>query len=248
MRLLWDNKLIDVTITPDVESIEYPSSNLVDPRLSRFYKTNDDANQSIVFSGTSVKASYIAIAGHNFSSGAQITLQGNTEDVWIDPDFEKEITWRAGIIVHDFTESEYAYWRLVVDDSNSDGYLRIGYVYLGTYLQMPGMEIGQDIDDDAGDGYLARNLKISHPRVTHEQRAAIREAFNSCRVGNISFSTSGQFYADGRVRPVIVLMWAHDLESEEPVYAIFGDDKLQWKRTDDPGLPWKITIEYREVF
>lgn len=249
MRILWDNKLLDMTITPGTESIDYPSSNIIEPRLTRYFKTENDADQEIVFSAAAaVTASYIAIVSHNISSGATIKLQGNTSDSWTTPAFEETVTWASGTIVHAFTSHSYAYWRLYIDDDNTDGYITIGYVYLGTYLQMPGMEPDQQIEYDTKEGYLFRAGKINFPRVSNTLRASINEMFAAVRTGTVDFSASGQFYADGDVKPIIVLIWANDLDVEDSIYCIIETDKLAWKKTENSAYPWKATLEFREVF
>lgn len=248
MRNLWNNEILNMTIIPDTESIEYPSSNLIDPRLSRYFKTENDADQRIVFSGVDITASYIAIIAHNISSGATILLQGNNTDIWDEPDFEETLTWDSDIIIKQFTESTYNYWRLYIDDDNNDGYIRIGYIYLSTYLQMPGMEPDQQIDYDVKEGYLFRSPKINHPRVTFTQKDDINEMFAAVRVGSVDFSSTGQLYADGNVKTIVILIWANELSVEKAIYCIIEDDKLTWKKSDDRRYPYKVTIQYREVF
>lgn len=82
-------------------------------------------------------ASYALIAGHNLSAGASIKLQGNDYNSWNGPLLEEDMTWDSETIVHALTEVSYPFWRLLIDDpNNSDGVLKIGRPYLGTFYQV----------------------------------------------------------------------------------------------------------------
>ncbi len=84
-----------------------------------------------------ITASYALIAGHNLSAGASIKLQGNNFNSWNGPPLEEDMTWDSKTIVHALTEVSYPFWRLLIDDpNNTDGIIKIGRPYLGTYYQV----------------------------------------------------------------------------------------------------------------
>ena len=148
MIILWNNEIDKNTYTALTEHVDYPLTNLIDPRLSRVYHSLSDDDQYILIAGTDIKADAIAILNHNISSGATIRIQGNDADVWGAPTFNQLLTWAEYILFQEFTSGEYDYWRLFVDDpANPDGYIKIGRLYLGEVLEMPGMKPDQEIDD-----------------------------------------------------------------------------------------------------
>lgn len=70
------------------------------------------------------------------SSTATIKLQGNETDVWTSPSYERVISYDSKSLMKlsssGLHSSPLRYWRLLVEDlDNLDGYIEIGFVYLG---------------------------------------------------------------------------------------------------------------------
>ncbi len=92
------------------------------------------------------------ILDHNFSSGATLTLQANSTDDWVSPAYEQGLTYHEAKIGL-FLDQTYRYWRLAAEDqSNPDGYLEVGELFLGDGLDsgliLPGgPELGLDGSD-----------------------------------------------------------------------------------------------------
>lgn len=85
--------------------------------------------------GSAISCDALAIIAHNFSSGIRCKLQGNSSDSWSAPAIEETITYNSKTMVNFFTADSYQYWRIVFDDfDNTDGYVQIGRVFLGTAL------------------------------------------------------------------------------------------------------------------
>lgn len=96
----------------------------------------DDPNTiTLTFSeAKNIKA--LAILDHNLPSAAVITLMGNTSDAWGAPAYSQVITHNADKIGC-YLDQTYQYWRLQISDqSNADGYIEIGEMYLGNYLEL----------------------------------------------------------------------------------------------------------------
>ncbi|HMA78882.1 MAG TPA: hypothetical protein VKP88_07200, partial [Candidatus Paceibacterota bacterium] len=151
MIQLWDNHILGtVTIDQKSESPYYEFDDaLTDTRLSRRGRTLDVDGEWITFDfGSAVTADYCAILAHNITSGATVKIQANSSDSWAAPPVDETIDIDQvetgtvdDTILHNFTSSEYRYWRLYIDDdSNSDGYIEIGYIFIGEYTQWPGMD------------------------------------------------------------------------------------------------------------
>lgn len=246
MIILWDNKIIDATLTADTENENYPLTNLQDTVIAKRYRST--ADNVIVKSSTQTRATYFCILGHNLSAGAVITLQGNNTDSWGSPSFSQTVEWDSAIIIHNFTQATYNYWRVVItdDDTGTDGYIEIGLLYLGTALQMPGMAQDQIVIDGtesktqistAGQAYgdrrfVYRNFKINFLNISHDKRAEVREMWNGVH----------------NVQPIIVLLWGNRLGYESIMYAVIDQDKMEWQKGNSYLLPWKTTIQLREVF
>ena len=253
MRILWDNKAISATLSTAGEDTDYPATNMQDRRLSRYYKSLTDVDQEVIIDlDAPIAVSYFAIFNHNISSSATIKLQGANEDTndvvdWDNPDFETTVTHSAYYLIKSITEQTYDRWRFYVDDPlNSDGYIKIGLIYIGTYLQMPGMKIDQEIPKAVtstrklgyggqvyGDkNYVYRNPKINHPFLTNDQKTNINTMFEEVQ----------------NFKPVILLIWANDLDFESPIYCVIDQPQIIFKRTDSHNLKWQTQIKYREVY
>ncbi len=246
MQMLWDNKLLNATLARSTEAPRYPVESLQDTRLSRVFRTADVSDEYVKIE-TEITASRLAILAHNLTSGATITLQGNNTDSWTTPAFSHTCTWKEDIILEKFTQATYSYWRLYIHDpANTDGYIELGGLFLGTYLQLPNMSIDQEIPDVTtseasesatgqtyGDeGYIYRNPKINFPSITHTQRGNIRTMWRSVK----------------NVTPVITVIWANREDIETPIYGRIDQDDLVFKRTENPVAPFSTSIKIKEVF
>lgn len=251
MRILYDT-LIDsgVTLTASTEDGNFPVANIQDPRLSLPWRSEDDDAEYIVIdagSGNTLNPTCVAIAGHNLTDGCTLKIQGHTADSWATPDVDQTITHRDGVIVHFFTGSAKRYWRLYIDDdSNPDGYVQIGRVMLGAYVQMPPVEPGVNLPVDTtsvaftsitgqvyGDeGVIVRVPGFQFPLVTETQRQALLTMWGA--VHNIT--------------PFVLVVWEDSLTVEGPLYCRLDQDSLPFELAREAGVMWSTTLKFREVF
>jgi len=253
MRILWDNKATSATLTTAGENPDYPATNMQDVRLSRYYRSLLDVEQYVEIDlDTPVTVTYFAIFNHNISADATIKLQGADEDTndvvdWDNPDFEVTVPHSEYYLIKNITEKTYDRWRLYVDDStNADTYIKIGSIYIGEYLQMPGMKIDQEIPiatasrrkiGEGGQAYGDKNYsyripKVNFPYLTNQQRNDINEMYTEIQ----------------NFKPVALLVWANDLDFESPIYSIIDQNRMVFKRTDSHNLKWQTQIKFREVY
>lgn len=83
--------------------------------------------------GSAQEVKVLVIYDHNLTSAATITLIG------VDPTILNEsITWAADKILHYLAATTTKrYWQLqITDDTNPDGYIRIGELFMGSYLEL----------------------------------------------------------------------------------------------------------------
>ena len=250
MRWLYDNKIESATITPLTENPDLPfNTAFKDGRLSRYARTIDIEDQTIVFDLTDDYAiSYVVIMGHNISASATVKIQGNDSNVWTAPDVDETLTVTSDIIIYNFSPAEtYRYWRLYIDDdSNTDGYIQISKVYLGSHLQLPGMSKSQKLptvsnstssDSTSGQTYMDIGLNyktgsITFPFVTDAQYATLETAFRFLN----------------KFKPFIMLVWESDLTFQPPIYSKLTTD-LDWTRAESiVGRKWTLNFSFREVF
>lgn len=247
MQILYDNKLSDCTVTAATENPDYPLTNFNESRLSGVYRSVNSDDQWIKMSGP-VTASRIVIAGHNLSVDAMIRIQGNNTDSWTSPSLNSLVTRKAGIITKQFTEVTYNYYRLFIDDaeSNASDYIEIGGLYIGTYLQLPGMKIDQTSSYNTtstgtvsksghlfgSSGIKYREFTVNFPSISNSQRDDIIEWWET--VENIT--------------PFYMIPWANREDLEKPMYCFINQDGIDFKRSDNYAVPWSTTIKFREVF
>ncbi len=142
MRLLWDNQIddTDFTLTPSTAAANFPETNLQDQRLSEQWRMTQITSQSLVIDagvGNTITATAAAIAAHNLTNGATITIQGNASDSWGSPTLDEAFAFDADLMVVFFDSAAFRFWRFELDDAgNTESFLRIGRMFLGTYLEI----------------------------------------------------------------------------------------------------------------
>lgn len=105
----------------------------------------DDPNTITLTFSEAKNITALEILDHNLSSAAVITLMGNTSDAWGAPAYSQVVAWNADKIGY-YLDQTYKYSRLQISDrSNPDGYIEIGELYLGPYLEL---SVNYDYDWD----------------------------------------------------------------------------------------------------
>jgi hypothetical protein len=92
--------------------------------------------------GTAREVKALILGDHNFTAGATILLAGDDANTF-DSDggaaqISEEIAWSEEIILHyPAVTATKRYWRIsVTDGDNPAGYIEIGELFLGSYLQL----------------------------------------------------------------------------------------------------------------
>lgn len=252
MQILYDNQAFNATINALTENPSYPFSTAIgsntQTQLSRVGRTIDVTSQYIDFSfGSATGVQYVAILGHNITSSATISIQGGT--ALGGNTFSQSITTEyRGVWIVAFTNVEsYQYWRLNISDAtNPDGYIEIGAVFLGTSLEMPGMNLGQVVSTESasvaspsasGQVYGDRRLnydiaEIVFIDITESKRQEIKTWISTVDI----------------VQPFVLLIWENDLDVQGPVYSVLTETP-QLARSTVPGSNlWGLTMKVREAF
>lgn len=97
----------------------------------------DSPNYIHVDFGSAQSITCFALLDHNFTSNAIVTLQANSIDDFTSPPFDETLTITDNYTTLFFTAAEYRYWKLVISDNgNADGYIEVGEIFLGNYLEL----------------------------------------------------------------------------------------------------------------
>lgn len=139
MRVSYNN-YIDIlpasSLTALTETTNYPVINVQDQRLSQEYRSTAVTSQTIIIDlGAATSISTAAIISHNYTSSVSITVDANTTNSWVSPATTKTIIYNIGMLLNFFTPISYRWWRFTINDTtNTNGYLKIGRLWLGDYI------------------------------------------------------------------------------------------------------------------
>jgi hypothetical protein len=88
--------------------------------------------------GTAQQIAALIIQDHNLTSAATIAMCGNAANTWGAPAFSVAIPWANGSILYYLLSAQnYEFWQLQITDAlNPAGYIEIGELYLGSYLEL----------------------------------------------------------------------------------------------------------------
>lgn len=220
---------MDATITASSEDANYGRSALQDIHLANTFRFTGDTSENIVFDlGSAMAVSSCGIIS-NLTASATITLEGNSSDSWGSPAVSESITAADRNLMHYFTEETYRYWRLVfADAANPDTYIEIELVFLGGYLQMPGID--PQIDESlkskssvavspGGQPFGTRRAILetygfSFPHLTETEKANVRTMYREVE----------------HLTPVWVAVWEDSFSVLEPKYLRITNSTLGLKR------------------
>jgi len=250
MIIFWDNELDKYDLIVSSEQGNFPAENLQNIHLVNSWRSNSLADQYIKIdagAGNTITPTCVAIAAHNLTSGATIKFQANAADVWVGPSIDETITYSADIMSKIFSNlTGYQYCRFYFDDpGNPDGYIEIGRLSFGSYLQMPPVAKEFDIPKKTtsnrsisitgqsyGDkGYKYRSPGFSFPFISNSEKVAIDEMWNE---------------ADW-IKPVFLLIWEDSLNIVGPIYCLIDQEELPWK-WDAEYQVWTLEINFLEAF
>jgi hypothetical protein len=139
MRIAYTN-YVDArpatSLTALTENPSFPAINMQEQRLSKVYRSTAITSQTVIIDlGSAQGITTAAILGHNLSTSATITLDANTTNSWGSPATSKTLIWNADAILLFFNSVSYRWWKFTINDTaNSNGYLSIGRLWLGTYI------------------------------------------------------------------------------------------------------------------
>jgi hypothetical protein len=196
--------------------------------------------------GLTITADCAAIGGHNLTAGATIHVQAHPTNAWGAPDLDETFTWDGGNMMLFFASTSKRFWRFYFDDpANPDGYIHIGRLALGVFLQMPGIEPGVELPVISTDlasttpggqvyidrGILLKDPAFSLPIVSQAERVAINAMFAEM----------------GNGKPFFLAVWEDSLTVEPALYCRVNQERLEFKKAAEAGVLFGLDIAFREV-
>lgn len=127
-----DNKITAASVTANSTAAGYSADNTLVLPLSKVHRSTGMASEYLEFDlGSAQSITFVAILNHNLSSSAVITVKGGAS---ANPStFTQVMTWREFDAYATFSSQSYRYWRITFADSNTDGFIQVGYVMIGTH-------------------------------------------------------------------------------------------------------------------
>lgn len=226
MRILYDNLWDDYDIYDySTQDDSYPVANTQHIHLTTVWHTSSLNDQYVTIDfGTSTALTCVAISGHNLSSAAVVKFQMHGSDSWGAPDLNETLTWRDGHIIGFFTSTSKRFCRVYIDDpTNTDGYVSIGRIFVGTYLAVsPSSLIDFVITNQRNDlitetdmsyiyatpGVSRRVFSYSFPKSKQSMIASLRTVYDTV----------------GKYKPIYVLNYNTSWTDIEPCYGRLLND------------------------
>jgi len=245
MIFAWDNLLDAATLTESSQDNNYPAENTQNSQLARVWKTTGVTSENIVIDLLSAASvTFAAVLGHNLTSSATLKIQGNATNAWGAPTVDETITI-ADLAFKSFTGASLRYWRFTfADATNTDGYLKVGRLYVGpkltpaaahhvgftearfdtseTFLSVSGQVFG-DI------GVEGRLYDYSLPILTNTEKGYFTTMYATTK----------------KVKPFIVVPDTANPTTYKPIYCVFVDPP---SFTHIFNLNWTGSMQLREVF
>jgi len=117
---------------------QYAPGKVLDLKRNTYAKSNAVTTLNFVVNLGSAKLVTAALLyDHNLTDSATVTLEGNASDSWGAPSYSQALTVAELTPIIEYLSETYQYFRVVISDStNTDGFIRVGGLYLGTYTEL----------------------------------------------------------------------------------------------------------------
>ena len=246
MRLLWDNKADGPTLSANSAANNYAVSNLLDWQAAKCWRSNSaNAEWVMIAAGANntISATCCGIVQHNWGANGTYLLQGNNTDSWGSPGLNQNLTRVSGVITQAFNNAAYRYWRLLIDDdTNTDGYVKVGYFYIGDYYQFtdaPTRDFPLAYDDSStkwtsktgqefvNEGVINRRYSFQWPFITNTDRLAIEAIYDEIK----------------QSRPMIVIPDENNLTALPPRFMRLAEPPA-WNHLI--AYNWNLTLSFKE--
>lgn len=191
--------------------------------------------------GSTPAITAIIIKYNNFSTSATIQVQGNATDAWASPTYNQVITLDNDVMAH-FPSSAQSlrWWRIRIRDvSNSDTYVEMGRVFLGTYFE-PTQEVHINYELDPTDPSLltfSEGGQLSTIQKTHFEN---KNYYFPATDEKSSFETV--FNSRGTTKDLFIC-----IDESVPNDNTFYVRIIQWDYIHMIATRWRIEVSFEEL-
>jgi len=205
-------------ITSSSEVTGLPDDNAVHAFVARVWRTTGDAAEWIKFDmGSAKKITMVAIFGHNLTSGATVTVEANSSDSWTTPAYTGAITWNELALVK-FLDQTHRWWRITfADAANPDGYIEIGRICAGEYVE-PAVNVTEEVIRTVADPSNAEEAEGRQGWYYEKPK------YRVCQVKFTGIARAQQdqletmFRAVGNTRPMVFALDPDNYPSDDTIY------------------------------
>ncbi len=158
--LFGDNQYLQASyVTPSSEDSDYPIENLVDVVRSRIFKPLSNTFNLVIDLQTNATVKLITLHSpladyFSISDAGSITIEANSILDWGSPPFSKTMTIEetgAFLFIDQATDSDFRYWRVVIDDNTNPTIMSLGYLYFGDYTQLTSRTVSKGFSSGVKD-------------------------------------------------------------------------------------------------
>ena len=246
IEYLVNNESDSAVINVSSENANFPSSNILDIRLSNVFKFTGNTSEHITFTFTAATSIDCIAMATNLTASATVQILGNTTDSWGAPAVTIDITETGNkTIFESFTSNSYQYWRVTFADASNSDNIQIQRLVLGTKSTLPCPSeqpklrlttTGTNNISNSGqvygiDGYVFRTYDLRWQNLTEAEKTKVESLLTNFEVGK-------PFFID----PLTAI-------NEDPHYMILGKRNVVLTHRYLSGLnKYSVSIPFREAF
>ncbi len=195
--------------------------------------------------GGATAISAFVLGDHNLTDTATITLEANATNSWGSPAYSQAVTRLE--LAYLYLNETYRYWRVVIDDaSNATGYVEIGILYLGGYLELTrnaDWGASHDLAFTLTESLSAFGVRRNLVNVKHETFALTYSFLSTAETTALrTMAITVNDATTGRVAPLLLHLFS---DESDTLYVVFLLDGVPRQYTS-PNLH-DVTLNFDEV-
>jgi len=236
MQILYNNLIDGATVSASSVQSGYPIENIQDYHLSKKYSSDATSGSITIDLGSAQLIDDFTICGTNITSSATtFNLEGSDDGGTADVTFPFVLHDNGYATVQDMN-STYRYWKIVYNDTTIPTFL-VGYVFLGTNLQMPGVspDVSLQYKVNTGVQFSVTNQTYSDTGIQY-----FSSSFNFPHITDYPHFVNGkatatrnqivEFWQDNQgAKPIVLYIWADNFERFPPVLGMITQNSMDFK-------------------
>lgn len=247
MIVSYINLIDSYTPSASGENANYPSTNILDQRISRKWRTTTVSTSWYKIDTSTGESPAVAMVfGDNLSTGATVRIQSSTNDFsTTHKTYDMIRISRCGWFKKFTSTSADRYWRFYFKDTAcSDTYIEVGRLWLGGVSMLPG------IDMSFPEGWVdltESQMSISGQRYTDRGDLLRRYTVNIPYMTSTQKTTLDNIIDDVRMSKTFLTIIDSASSTPTNVKPLYGSITSQIKYTHIFGNRWKASFELMEA-